>query len=215
MGLVAAVFLLFCSHIPVAAAGYAARAARVIDGDTLGLDNGEVLRLAGLDAPEMGRPEEGRAEQFFAREAAALLESLVRDRDLRVESLGRDDYGRTLALVATDGVLVNEALLEQGAAFYLYYPDRPPGLDARLLAAQARAMDAGRGFWPRIVALAAARQPWVGNLKSGRAVPAASREAKRVAARHRVAFASLTEAMRKGYAPARPLSPWPSADVSH
>lgn len=182
-----------------------------MDGDTLWLEGGDKVRLAGIDAPELGHPEEGRAEQYFAAEAAALLESLVAGRELRVESLGRDDYGRLLGLVRAGGVLVNEVLLEQGAAFYLYFPGRPPGLDERLLAAQVRAMDAGRGFWPRIASLPAAQAPWVGNARSGRAFPAARREARSISPGHRIAFPTLTEAMRKGYAPARQLTPWPPA----
>ncbi|MEW5772099.1 MAG: thermonuclease family protein [Thermodesulfobacteriota bacterium] len=193
------------------AGGPAGRAERVVDGDTLWLEDGRKVRLAGLDAPEMGRPEEGRAEQFFAANATALLESLVMGRDLQVESLGRDDYGRILGLVSADGVLVNEAMLERGAAFYLYFPGRPSGLDGRLLAAQARAMDAGAGFWPRIASLPEANRPWVVNKKSGRAFPAASKEARSVSSGHRAAFPTLTDAMRKGYAPARHLTPWPPA----
>ena len=211
MLLLAAFLLLVCYDSFALARGVAARAARVVDGDTLWLADGDKVRLAGLDAPESGHPEEGRAAQFYAAEATALLSSLVTGRELAVESLGRDGYGRLLGLVWVDGALVNEALLEQGAAFYLYYPDRPAGLDGRLLAAQVRAMDAGRGFWPRIMSLPAARKPWVGNARSGRAFPAGSREAKRIAASHRIYFLTLTEAMRKGYAPARQLSPWPAS----
>jgi len=182
-----------------------------VDGDTLWLAGGDKVRLAGIDAPEAGRPEEGRAAQYYAAEATALLKSLVADRDLRVESLGRDDYGRLLGLVWAGEELVNELLLAQGAAFYLYFPDRPAGLDARLLAAQVRAMDAGQGFWPRILGLPAANRPWVANARSGRAFPADSKEARRIGAGHRIFFPTLTEAMRKGYAPARQLSPWPLA----
>lgn len=211
MLLLSACFLLFCSEFAFPAGGLSARAERVVDGDTLWLADGDKVRLAGLDAPELGHPEEGGAEQYWAAEAAALLESLVTGRDLEVESLGRDDYGRLLGLVLVGEVLVNEVLLEQGAAFYLYFPGRPPGLDARLLAAQARAMDAGRGFWPRIVSLPAAGRPWVGNTKSGRAFPATAKEARRISSGHRIAFPTLTEAMRRGYAPARHLTPWPLA----
>ncbi len=207
----AACILVLCSGLFAQAGGFPTRTARVVDGDTLWLEGGDKVRLAGIDAPEAENLEQGRAAQYWAAEATALLESLAGGRDLEVESLGRDDYGRLLGLVRADGVLVNEALLEQGAAFYLYFPGRPPGLDARLLAAQVRAMDAGRGFWPRIMSLPAANRPWVGNTRSGRAFPASSQEAKRVGAGHRIKFPTLTEAMRKGYAPARHLTPWPPA----
>jgi micrococcal nuclease len=171
---VAFFLILFCYDSWAQAPRFAARAERVVDGDTLWLGNGEKVRLAGLDAPETGRAEEGRPAQYYAAEAAELLASLVAGRDLRVESLGRDDYGRLLGLVWADDTLVNEALLERGAAFYLYFPGRPPGLDERLLAAQVRAMDAGAGFWPRIASLPAANRPWIANARSGRAFPADS-----------------------------------------
>ena len=180
-------------------------------GDTLWLEGGGKVRLAGIDAPELGHEADGSVDQYYAAEAKALLASLIQGRDLRVESLGRDDYGRVLGLVWAGDVLVNEVMLEQGAAFYLYFPDRPAGLDARLLAAQVRAMDAGQGFWPRIADLPAAHKPWVGNARSGRAFPANSPEARRIGRGHRIPFPTLTDAMRKGYAPARQLTPWPAA----
>ncbi|WP_372623063.1 thermonuclease family protein [Falsiroseomonas sp.] len=69
--------------------------AQVIDGDTIRV-SGEVVRLMGLDAPEMrGRcPRENR----LARAAAARLQQLVAG-GVRLERHGRDRYRRTLAVV--------------------------------------------------------------------------------------------------------------------
>lgn len=76
--------------------------ARVIDGDTLVLAGGERVRLAAIDAPEIG--EEG------AIEATRALEALLDGAALRIERLGTDRYGRTLAAVYADGVDVSGEL---------------------------------------------------------------------------------------------------------
>jgi endonuclease YncB( thermonuclease family) len=68
---------------------------QVIDGDTIRIA-GEVVRIMGLDAPEMrGRcPNEIR----LARAATARLRQLTAA-DVRIERHGRDRYRRTLAVV--------------------------------------------------------------------------------------------------------------------
>ena len=73
---------------------------RVVDGDTLRCA-GERIRLLGIDAPELdGHCRAGR--QCVAGDAAASRLSLAEAMrgGLRIERLGRDRYGRTLALVS-------------------------------------------------------------------------------------------------------------------
>jgi endonuclease YncB( thermonuclease family) len=99
------------------------RAGRVVDGDTLWFaprDGGPALklRLQGLDAPESC--QEGGEPSRNA------LQSLVRDRELRVRVLTRDDYGRLLVrLFDTRGQDLGERLVRQGMAWSDGWRRRP------------------------------------------------------------------------------------------
>lgn len=123
----------------------------IIDGDTIRLDNGIVVRYLGIDTPEK-RIKKGErwidAPQPFSREATEANRALVLGKQVTVEYdvERRDKYGRTLGYVFSGDVLVNRALLEQGYAV-LY--SRPPNVKYvdELVAAQAQARREGRGLW--------------------------------------------------------------------
>lgn len=86
---------------------------RAIDGDTLILEDGERIRLAYLNTPELG------SEQ--AEEARRYLQRALRMGRLEVRRTGYDPYGRTVAEVFVDGVNLSDALL--GAGFGGYWRD--------------------------------------------------------------------------------------------
>lgn len=149
----------------IAGSARVARVARVIDGDTLQLAGGELVRLWGVDAPEKGEP--------LHEEASRAARDLLSGRRARVETAGgggRDGYGRTLALVRVEGVrvegvpigetleevLVNEELVERGLARIYLKADGepPPGVVRRLVAAQNRAISSRLGIWKSPRALA-------------------------------------------------------------
>ena len=90
---------------------------RVIDGDTLVLDMGEKIRLAGINSPELAR--ENRPAEPLANEAKSALEGLLVDGRAQVEVAqeAKDRYGRTLACLFTpDGQSVQRRLLLDGLA---------------------------------------------------------------------------------------------------
>jgi micrococcal nuclease len=95
-----------------------ARAKEVIDGDTFILDNGDRVRLIGINTPEIG--------DYYSEEATNRLSQLVMHKSLRLERdiRDRDDYGRLLRYVYTDEHFVNLMLLQEGyAELYLIAPD--------------------------------------------------------------------------------------------
>jgi hypothetical protein len=98
-------------------------------------------------------------------------------------------------------------MVREGLAFVYTVPGEWPELARALLAAQNEALDAGRGFWPRILALPQAGRPWVGNARSLRAFPEGSPEAGSLARRNRVPLANLEAVFRQGFCPARQVSP--------
>jgi micrococcal nuclease len=123
---------------------------RVIDGDTIvvRLPEGseERVRYIGMDTPE--EPRSGDPGGPLSGEATAVNEVLVADGDLRLEFDRdlRDDFGRLLAYVFADGVLVNEELVRRGLAVARSYPPNT-ARDEELAAAEREARAAGRGIW--------------------------------------------------------------------
>jgi micrococcal nuclease len=84
---------------------------RVLDGDTIELENGDRVRLLGIDAPEIGEP--------FSQEAKLALEEMVLNRLVKMEkdsSWNKDKYGRFLRYVFLDDRLVNCEIVRLGLA---------------------------------------------------------------------------------------------------
>lgn len=96
-----------------------------IDGDTIRLADGNIVRYLLVDTPELfGSKEECHAEASF-RYNQALVEG--QDIELSYDKVCRDDYGRLLAYVTRQDFSINELLLERGHACILHIP--PNGKD--------------------------------------------------------------------------------------
>ena len=133
---------------------------RVIDGDTIELTDGRLVRYIGIDAPEVRRrarpgDREWRAkEQWvvdpepFARAATEANRRLVEGEPVHLEydEQLEDRYGRTLAYVYVGEQIVNETLVADGYAHVLTIPPNMRYANRfRLLANEARR--ARRGLW--------------------------------------------------------------------
>ncbi len=97
----------------------------VVDGDTLDLDNGERVRLVGIDTPEKGRC--GADEATFVLAALTLNKTVT----LEPSDEDRDKYGRLLRYVLVDGVDAGGQLLAQGYAIPRYNSTDGNGLHPR------------------------------------------------------------------------------------
>jgi micrococcal nuclease len=95
---------------------------RVIDGDTLVMENGERVRLIGVDTPETKHPN--KPVEHFGKEAAAFTRRLVEGKRVRLEfdpanapraHKDSTQQRRTLAYVfLKDGTLLNAEIIKQG-----------------------------------------------------------------------------------------------------
>jgi len=74
----------------------------VIDGDTFKVESGTVMRLEGVDAPEIN--SEG------GQKTKRKLEELILNKIIEYEEQARDDYGRLIVQVWVDGINVNEEM---------------------------------------------------------------------------------------------------------
>jgi len=83
--------------------------ARVIDGDTAVSQEGDYLRLAGIDAPEYPKG-------CLSLKAKERLEELILGKTAKMEILKKDNFGRILSFLFLDDVLVNKILVGEGLA---------------------------------------------------------------------------------------------------
>lgn len=121
--------------------------ARVLDGDTFDTTDGERIRLLGIDAPEIAH-RDSKAEPFGDESREWLVGELEgREVKLTFEERQTDVYGRTLAWVWIDQMLVNENALRTGHAKLLSKFGLPRELEPKLRKAAADARVAKRGLW--------------------------------------------------------------------
>lgn len=125
------------------------RVQRVVDGDTLLLENNAYIRLIGADTPETKRPN--HPVEPFGPEAAEMTERFVAENGYEVrlefDRQRLDRYGRFLAYVWLGDRLLNEELIRQGLATaetgYSYAAD----MKRRFRRAEQQAQAARRGIW--------------------------------------------------------------------
>lgn len=197
---------------------------RVADGDTLIVNidgTEEYVRLIGVDTPESVHPDKERnvpygeiASEFtkkLTEGKAATLETDVQE---------RDRYGRLLAYVYLDGVMLNKTLLSEGHAKLATYPPNVRYAD-EFAVLQTEAREKGAGIWAcesfadeadtaagsaeagRLVAQAA----YIGNSNTMKFHRPDCRYASGIAERNRVRLGSRDEATAGGYAACKVCEP--------
>lgn len=125
---------------------------RVVDGDTLMVElNGHSLRVRHLmiDTPESVK--EGMSVQPFGKEASDRNDQLLKQAKqvYLMSDKGQpvDQYGRVLAYIYADDVLVAEQLLEEGFATVRFVNPPNNSYEARFRDAQEAAKQAGLNIW--------------------------------------------------------------------
>ena len=144
--------------VPIAGAagelrrGAEVTAERALDGDTLALAGGRVLRLAGVLAPKSAERDRERGAREIADAAAAArhaLERLARGKTLTLwhGGLAEDRHGRVFAHSRTaEGAWLADELLRLGhARVFTQAEDADRAAEMLKLEAEARA--ARRGLW--------------------------------------------------------------------
>ena len=111
---------------------------RVIDGDSLALDDGRKVRLLGINTPEKGMILYDKATKFLKE---------LGGKEVKIESIGedKDKYGRLLRYVFYQDKLFNEEILKHGLGnFYSYSKDK---YTPRLLESEEYAREQQLGIW--------------------------------------------------------------------
>lgn len=111
------------------------------DGDTIEVElAGEVseVRLVAVNAPDQG--------ECFAETSLDYLMETLRDRPVRLQVMGEDQFGRTLAHVFEGDRHVNAELVEMGLVF-ASTPEEDDPYSGVILDAEQRAYESGIGLW--------------------------------------------------------------------
>ncbi len=115
---------------------------RVIDGDTIELANGQIVRYVGVNAPNNGEPFEGEATEANAKLVSGKTITLEYD------TYTSDRFGRILAYAIVDGKNISVELARKGLAKVKIYQDRRKlKYQDELLKAQGEAKKGKRGIW--------------------------------------------------------------------
>ena len=116
---------------------------RIVDGDTLQLQDGKEIRLYGMSTPEQKEP--------FYQEANQFTENLVLNKEITLEQEKRykqDKFGRLLGYVFVDGVNLNIELVRNGLAKVVLYEKRAElKYQDVLLSAEKEAKEKRMGIW--------------------------------------------------------------------
>lgn len=115
---------------------------RIVDGDTIECRPGVRVRLIGMDTPEMSQAPFGRE----VRDTLAGVMTVGTTLRLEGDVEQTDRYGRVLAYVWRDSVLVNWWLVRNGWAVLATYPPNVRYVDW-FTAAQEAARRERRGLW--------------------------------------------------------------------
>lgn len=118
----------------------------VVDGDTIKIEGGEVVRYIGINTPETVAP--GKSVECFGKEASAKNKELVQGKvvELTRDVSQRDRYGRLLRYVWIGDMMVNQVLVREGYAQVSTYPPDVANADM-LLEAQRLAREEEKGLW--------------------------------------------------------------------
>lgn len=119
---------------------WTARCVRVIDGDTIELENGDRVRYIGINCPE--------SDEELGNIATEINRGLVLGKEVTLEKdvSDTDRYGRILAYVYVDDLFINAYLVENGYAQVATYPPDVKYTD-HFLDLQQKAVEEGNGFW--------------------------------------------------------------------
>jgi micrococcal nuclease len=175
------------------------RVKEVTDGDTIVLKDGEVVRYIGIDTPEQDHP--------FCREATQANREMLEAGKIRLEydRDRRDRYGRILAYVWVDTLMLNAELIRRGlASVYLFSPNLT--YRQRFVELQREARLKKAGIWSIPVE---PESYYVASRTSQRFVfhRPDCRSAKRIKKENSIRFETRDEALDSGYSPCRNCKP--------
>ncbi|MFA9398327.1 MAG: thermonuclease family protein [Clostridiaceae bacterium] len=131
------------SEIP----GTRVKVIRVIDGDTIEIENKQKVRFIGIDTPETVKSN--TEVQPYGKEASDFTKKMLEGKYIYIEKdvSDTDKYGRLLRYIyLEDGTFYNDLLVKEGYAKVSTYPPDVKYVDT-FLESQKYAMENNKGLW--------------------------------------------------------------------
>ncbi|MDR2019076.1 MAG: thermonuclease family protein [Syntrophobacterales bacterium] len=176
----------------------------MLDGDTIQLDTGEVVRYIGSDAPKLFLKEGG--SEFFAKEAMRYNKKLVLLKKIRLEYdvEKKDHSGRILAYVFVKNTFVNGELVKNGyARAVIKQPNTKYG--NILLNLQKKAMEEERGLWQE--KKKDTESFYMGNKRTYAFHRPFCKLVSKIPEKSRIVFRNRMDAIKIGYVPDKDCKP--------
>lgn len=179
---------------------------KVVDGDTIYLDNGEKIRFVGVNTPERGVEGYITSKNFVQK--LCLNKKVGIDVD---DSKHSDRYGRTLGVVIVDGKNVNEMLLKEGLAEIMYMPPSEfyPYDWANSNTPTSTSHSSSSSSHPTSAQSTSSSDSasYVGNANSGKFHESYCSSVGKMSEGNKVFFSSRNDAINQGYTPCKICNP--------
>ena len=106
-------FLIILFGLPLLANSYLPKVIikECYDGDTCTTINGEKIRLACIDTPEL---KGKKANPIEAKNAKIFLNNLIANKEVNIRRINNDRYGRTVAELFKNDVNIQKLIVEKG-----------------------------------------------------------------------------------------------------
>ena len=181
---------------------------KVVDGDTIYLDNGEKIRFVGVNTPERGVEGYIASKNFVQK--LCLNKKVGIDVDDRKHN---DKYGRTLGVVIVDGKNVNEMLLKEGLAEVMYmppsefYPFNWADSDTHVADTHSSSSSSSQAPSSAESTSSAGSASYIGNANTGKFHEPSCSSVSKMSDRNKVFFSSRNDAVNQGYVPCKMCNP--------
>lgn len=180
---------------------------KVVDGDTIYLDNGEKVRFVGVNTPERG------VEGYIA--SKNFVQKLCLNKKVGIDiddSKHSDKYGRTLGVVIVDGKNVNEMLLKEGLAEIMYmppsefYPYDWANSNTHIADTHSSSSSSHNPTSTQSTSSAPSAD-YIGNANTGKFHVSSCSSVKDMSEKNKVFFSSRDDAINQGYIPCKLCNP--------
>jgi len=171
---------------------------KVINGDTIQLDNGQTVKYIGIETPELSLKEGG--SEFFAKQASRYNQRLVFMKKVRLEfdKKKQDSDGRLLAYVFVKQLFVNAELIKLGYAKVNIVPPNDKYKNM-FLDYEAKAKMSEKGLWQETKK--DSETFYIGNKRSYVFHRPSCKNVDKIPEKSKIIFRNRSDAITIGYIP--------------